>query len=128
MQHIYNSIHYLKNDILFYCVDLHGLGALVGGDEALLFSHQSLKGNPCEENRKENVFDLLMLFCFFKQNSLTRTQCYSCPGGMSRWSYSIKDTELCCWPLTEIVSFICTKTTVNAVFEAACGAQKCLPT
>lgn len=72
MQHIYNSIHYLRNDILFYCVDLHGLGALAGGDEALLFSHQSLKGNPCEGNRKENVFDLLMFFCLFFVCFLTK--------------------------------------------------------
>lgn len=28
-------------------VVLHGLGALAGGDQALLFSHQPLEGDPC---------------------------------------------------------------------------------
>lgn len=32
-------------------MDLHGLGALAGGVKALFFSHQSLIGNPYEENR-----------------------------------------------------------------------------
>lgn len=57
----YNSIVYRKNNF-FCCVDLHGLGALAGGDEALLFSHQPLKGNPCEEKRKGILFDLSMFF------------------------------------------------------------------
>lgn len=33
-------------------MDLQGSGALAGGDKALFFSHQPLKGNPCEENTK----------------------------------------------------------------------------
>lgn len=43
-------------------VDSHGFGALAGRDKALLFSHQSLKGNPCKEKRKFILLDLLMIF------------------------------------------------------------------
>lgn len=54
-------------------MDLHGLGALAGGVEALLFSHQSLKGNPFEENRqKRTVFYLSeFVLLLFRQDKNT---------------------------------------------------------
>lgn len=42
---------------------LHGLGAVAGGDETLLFSHQSLKRNPFEETKQIN----LICWCWFKK-------------------------------------------------------------
>lgn len=35
-----------------HVVYLHGFGAVAGGDEALLFSHKPLIGNPWEESQR----------------------------------------------------------------------------
>lgn len=41
--------------------DLHGSGTLAGRDDALFFSHQSLKGNPCGEKISRIVGSLILL-------------------------------------------------------------------